>query len=233
LNNISIRLRAVADFINHSVIADIGCDHAYACIYAVASGKADCAYACDVNEGPLSHAAQNIAAHNLTDKIETRLGGGLAPVCGTNAETVIIAGLGGYQIMEILRDGIALMPAVKQLILQPMSEIPEVREYVVTSGFSIESEAIVREGKKFYFIINCAPGRTDAYGEEELLLGRPLVREKNKIFAAYLMSEIKKTRAIIKKIDGNTAKDASLLRRDELVHKLRICEGVLRRNAHV
>jgi len=218
----SLRLAAVADEINRPVIADIGCDHGHVCIYAAVQKKITKAYACDINEGPLARAAENIRARGLADIVETRLGYGLSPVYGAAAETIIIAGLGGWQTIDILKNGLGHTPAVKQLVLQPMSEVPAVRAYVLNAGFVIVNERLVHEQDKYYFILNCEPGNEAVYAKSELLLGRVLLKNKPDIFYAFMASEIEKTKKIIDKIDASGENGQSFTRRDELAERLEI-----------
>ena len=221
------RLAAAVDEIDRPVIADIGCDHGHVCIYAALQKKITKAYACDINAGPLGRAAENIRVFGLSDIIETRLGYGLMPVYGTDAESIIIAGLGGWQTIEILANGLGFMPAAKQLVLQPMSEIPAVRAYVLNANFFIKNERLIHESGKYYFILNCAPGGDAAYTEAELLLGRVTLNNKHDILYDFVASEIKKIKRIIGKIDEAGETGQSFKRRDELAERLEIHEKIL------
>jgi len=224
---ISERLKAAADEIEYPVIADIGCDHAYTAIYAVLSGKAEYAYACDINEAPLRRAAENIKKYGTENKIETKIGAGLSPLFGTNAETVIIAGLGGYLINEILSEGLKYVPGVKQLILQPMSEIPNVRRHLHNAGFRIKNERVIDEEPKYYFILNCAPGYEEPYNDAEYEFGKLNIQHNTKIFVEYLKDETSKTRKIISGIDDDTDSEKTRERKRELIKKIAVMEQLL------
>ena len=102
--DISRRLELVANLVTHNVIADIGTDHGYVPIYLYKQGKIKKAYACDVRTGPLEKCKQNIALYGAEDVIETRLGSGLIPLHPGEAETAIMAGMGGMLIVHILED---------------------------------------------------------------------------------------------------------------------------------
>lgn len=91
--------------------ADIGCDHAYVSIALRERGKAERVLACDVRPGPLEQAKANISRAGLADSIETRLGDGLQPVQTGEAETVILAGMGGELMLRILEGREADFPA--------------------------------------------------------------------------------------------------------------------------
>ena len=101
---LSKRLEMVAGLVTQERIADIGTDHGYVPIYLYKQGRIKKAYACDVRKGPLEKCKKNIALYGAEDVIETRLGSGLTPLRPGEAETAIMAGMGGMLIVHILQD---------------------------------------------------------------------------------------------------------------------------------
>ena len=119
---LSNRLEMVVSMVASSrAAADIGTDHGHVPIELVRRGIVDRAYAMDVRKGPLSKAQENVAAAGLKDKIETRLSDGLQKLNAGEAETVIIAGMGGELVIHILEDGRHMWDTVDQWILSPHS----------------------------------------------------------------------------------------------------------------
>ena len=101
--NITERLKKCGAMVEKgSKIADVGTDHAYLPIYLIKEKKATHAIACDLREGPLENAKKNIKKFGLEEKIETRLSNGLENIKENEADEVIIAGMGGILISEIL-----------------------------------------------------------------------------------------------------------------------------------
>lgn len=150
------RLKLIADLIpKGSILCDVGTDHAYIPIYAVEEGICSRAVAADIREGPVRIAARNVAKHLLQDKIDVRLGGGMQPLKADELGTVVIAGMGGLLITEILRESFDKAKAADYLILQPMNDIETVRQYLYENGFEIDNERIAIEEHKIYNII-CA-----------------------------------------------------------------------------
>ena len=102
---LSKRLKAVAELVTPGQkIADIGTDHAYIPIWLVEEKRAVSAIAMDINQGPLAKAKENIELHGLSSYIETRLSDGMKKLCPNEADSVIIAGMGGGLVMKILED---------------------------------------------------------------------------------------------------------------------------------
>ena len=134
-------------------VADIGCDHGYVSIALVQRGISKRAVACDIKEGPLEHAKKNIAKAGLEDSIDVRLAPGLEAVSSSDAESIVIAGMGMRTIAEILQNDPDMAKNAKYLVLQPQSEVPEMREFLVTNGYNILKNKLMIEKDKFYFAI--------------------------------------------------------------------------------
>ena len=120
--DISKRLELVAGLVTNKVIADIGTDHGYVPIYLYKQGKIKKAYARDVRKGPLEKCKQNIALYGAEDVIEPRLGSGLIPLKPGEAETAIMAGMGGMLIVHILEDSPAVAESLQELVLSNCDE---------------------------------------------------------------------------------------------------------------
>ena len=112
------------------ILADIGTDHAYVPIALVQRQKIKGAIAMDINEGPLARAQEHIRAARLEEYIQTRLSDGAEALLPNEADSILIAGMGGELILHILTEGESVCSTAKELILQPQSEIHKVREYL-------------------------------------------------------------------------------------------------------
>lgn len=134
-------------------IADIGTDHAYIPSYLMSKGLVSEAILTDVNKGPLDNAKSEISKLGFEDRCQLRLGNGLEVVKPGEVDQIIIAGMGGILISEILEAGRSTAIAAEKLILQPMQAQEELRQYLDRSGYEIESEHIVREDFRIYEIL--------------------------------------------------------------------------------
>ncbi len=132
-------------------VADVGCDHGYISIYLVQSGIAASAIAMDVRKGPLSGAKANIEGYGLEKAITTRLSDGLKELSKGEADSLVIAGMGGKLMMRILEDGDPESLGIRLSVLQPQSELSDFRQYLREKGYRILEEKIVFEDGKYYF----------------------------------------------------------------------------------
>lgn len=184
----SDRMIAIVEMIEYISIADIGTDHGYIPIFSCLSGTVMSAIGCDIMPGPLSTAAKNIKSFELDSNIKLRLGNGLEAVKPGEAETIIITGMGGKTIIDILTQGQEVVQKSKQLILSPQSNLPNVRKLVHHFGFVIKNEILMKENNRYYHILSCTKGN-EIYTEEEYLLGKILINKKSLEFLEYLKNE--------------------------------------------
>ena len=145
------RLLACSKFIKkNSNIADIGTDHAYLPIWLIKNNLISHAIACDLREGPLLNAKNNIDKYGLKEYIEMRLSNGLENVNATEVDTIVIAGMGGEIIAKIINDAPWLKNSNKNIILQPMSNDEFLREFLKIQNFEIIDEIAVLSRNKIY-----------------------------------------------------------------------------------
>ena len=211
---LSERLERVVSFVRPCAsAADIGTDHALVPVELVRRGIVKKAIAMDVRPGPLSRAKEQISRAGLSDQIEPRLSDGLAALKPQEAETVIIAGMGGELIIRILTVGRHMWDSVAQWVLSPHSEVFKVRGWLLENGFSIEKEDMVCEDGKYYVLMDVKRAEAETGAETEagegtgaeaglktespardaefvrLLYGDSLIRERNPVLTQYLKEE--------------------------------------------
>lgn len=183
VKNISKRLRKVAGFVPQDAkILDVGSDHAYLPIYLIQQGKISSAIAGEVVEGPYQSAVTNVADNQMSDKISVRLANGLAAFeVEDQIDVIVIAGMGGGLIADILDNGSAKLASVKRLILQPNNREDELRRWLCGHDFQIIEETLVEENGKFYEIIIAEQGKQVLNAVQERF-GPYLMREQSTIF---------------------------------------------------
>ena len=149
---ITARLECIIKYINGNVVADIGTDHAYVPVKLIKDKRANKVIASDIRQGPVDAALRTVKKYNMEDKIEVRLGEGLSTISKTEADVIIIAGMGGELISSILEENIEIARNA-QLILQPMNGQYELRKFLIENNFTIEEEDIAIEGFKVYNVL--------------------------------------------------------------------------------
>lgn len=153
--NIGTRLMCAASMVECCrKIVDIGTDHAYLPSYLVLNGKAEDVLACDIGVMPLKNAEKTVNAFELKDKIALRISDGLKSVSPDEADEIIICGMGGNLIVDILSEARWIKRSGMHLILQPMTHSEDVRRFLCKNGFSIAQEKFVVDNKKIYCCIS-------------------------------------------------------------------------------
>lgn len=190
---LSKRLQLVASFVSPGLkMADVGTDHGYIPIYLVKNGLNPYAYACDVNKGPLQRADEHIRMYGLQNQIETRLGSGLTVLEPGEAESILIAGMGGPLMERLLEERPDVTAQVRELVLSPHSEVDRLRRYLHRNGFRIIKEAMVIDDGKFYTVIKAVHGAEELYTENEYRYGKYLLDRRDEVLADYLADSLRK-----------------------------------------
>lgn len=186
---LSKRLKAVADMVTKgNIIADIGTDHGYVPIYLVKNNICPFAYAMDINEGPIKSAINNIKLEGLEGKIEAIQSNGLEKFKDGMAQSVVIAGMGGDLIVEILKASDKL-DSINELILSPHKRIDLVRKYLHHIGWKIICEEMLIDTGRYYTVIKAVKGKDADYNEVDYQYGKILLDNKNLILRDFLQEE--------------------------------------------
>ncbi|WP_072525486.1 tRNA (adenine(22)-N(1))-methyltransferase [Clostridium sp. Marseille-P3244] len=209
---LSNRMSAVASLVTEGLrLADIGTDHGYIPISLAESGQIPAAIAMDVNNGPLLTAEKNIRVHGLGHRISTRISDGFSALRPGEADTAVIAGMGGALTVRILREGMTVVRSLKECILQPQSEIRMVRAFLLEEGFLFIREVMVKEDGKYYVVMKVKPPsekenhRNDGskiWDETELKYGRLLLENRDPVLEEYLNREKTLCEKILKRLEG-------------------------------
>ena len=183
---LSPRLSAAASFVREgSFIADVGTDHAYLPIYLCSLGKIRGAVASDINEGPVARAQINVTTYHLGRKISVIRADGLSGIEPYSPDDIVICGLGGELIVSIIDKAKWTKDKKIRLILQPMTHADKLRSYLLSEGYKIIAEKLVKEDKIYQIICAEYSGEVYAYSELELIFGKHNIEKKNEIFLEY------------------------------------------------
>lgn len=176
---LSDRLQMIADEIKKGeTVADIGTDHGLLPIFLYESGRCPRVILGDINKGPLEKARENIALHFGADALDDsgnhacggalalRLGSGLEPVAFGETDAVVIAGMGGILMTEILGLDLNHTKSFKKLILQPRNGSHKLRWWLAQNGFTITAEHLVVERKYICEILTVEPDKGFVAGDK-------------------------------------------------------------------
>ena len=166
-------------------VADVGTDHAMVPVWLVQSGRADSVLATDIRSGPLQSAAALVEKTGTGGHIRLMQTDGLAGIGPADADTIILAGMGGETMLAIL----SAAPWTKRdtlLILQPQSKRAALRRWLTDNGYLIEAERLVEDAGRVYPIMRVRGGVSPAYTAAELRLGRLDQIGTDPLFARYL-----------------------------------------------
>jgi tRNA (adenine22-N1)-methyltransferase len=190
--NLSERLIHIINMIPKcNCLADIGTDHGFIPIYSILNNITNYAIASDINVGPINIAQINIHKYNLSGKIQTRVGSGLSTLEKNEADVIVIAGMGGILISEIIQSHIDIARAANWLILQPVQNPEVLRRFLLEAGFNIVDEDIVKDENKYYHIIKAENKPSQKYTNEAYYYtGTKLIEKGNPLIREYIIYKI-------------------------------------------
>lgn len=198
-------------------LADVGTDHGYVPIALVTEGVIPSALAMDVNQGPLDRALQHIQEHQLENYIGTRLSDGVRSLRPGEADSVLIAGMGGALTVRILTEGKEVLDTVKEIILQPQSEIGKVRRFLYDNGYRIVREDMILEEQKYYTVMKAVHGEMQDYTDMDFAYGKLLLEQKHPVLRQYLEEQKAKMEKLLQRLmEQNVSSESTRVRIESL-----------------
>ncbi len=178
---LSKRLLAIANLVDdNSKVVDIGCDHGLVSIYLAMNKQNISIIASDINQNALDNAIKNINKYHLEDKIKVCLSNGLDNI-NDEIDTIIISGMGGHTIIDILTNNQEKLNTVNNIIIQSNNDIEYVRRKIVKLGYCISKEELILDKNIYYTVILFTKGKKK-YTNKEYYFGPILLKENSKIF---------------------------------------------------
>ena len=226
----SARLKLIAGFVTEGyVVADIGTDHGYIPIWLIKADRIPRAIAMDIGKGPLERAQENIKQYGYEDRIETRLSDGLKELRGNEADSVVIAGMGGPLIVSLLEAGKTALNTVKELILSPHTDIYLVRHYLIENGYDIVREEMVYDMGKYYTVMKAVHTEDkrvkSLYDRDKYnyIYGRLLLMERSSVFMGFIKNEKDKLSVIFENLSRSEGADE---KKQEIRERLKYINGL-------
>lgn len=200
---------------NSESVADIGCDHGQVGVELLKSTCVKHIISTDISEKCLKKSEFLFTSAGFKDEYDGRVGDGLKTLENGEVDTIIIAGMGGDLIKEIVTYDRAKTLSFKNFIIQPMTNPDVVRRTFYELGFGIEKDLIVIEGNKYYFLMKFSSSN-DRKLEEDWFYTSSLLRDSVETYKEYLKFNLNKNNAIMAEIKQNSS-EKSDSRVDELI----------------
>lgn len=217
---LSDRLQKIADFIEPGEsTADIGTDHGFLPIALWESGKSPHVILSDINAGPLEKARANINKYYPEKEFDIRIGSGIQTLKPAEVDAIVIAGMGGLLITEIIGDDLEKSKSYRKLILQPRNGQEKLRLWLIKNGFTIEDEVLVKEGKYFCEIILAVPvseNREINVDDIDLEISPILFEKKDPQLVEFIENKIRIEKKVYEAIQNGATKDKTgMLKKSE------------------
>lgn len=211
---LSKRLEAIVNFCDRGkIIADIGTDHGFVPNFLYEQDRTRKIIAADISEKSLKKSLEFSKIRSNEKNIVHVISDGLKNIDG--AENIIIAGMGGVLIADILEKDLEKSKKAEKLILQPMQQVEYLREYLYKKGFTIIDEKIVYEDKKYFqIILSKYTGIKETYNEIDLKISKILRKKKDRALKDFLENKLSSNNYILRNMDIKSLR--SLKRRNEI-----------------
>ena len=223
------RLLKIASLVGENKkIADIGTDHGYIPVYLLNNNKINYAILADVNKGPLENARKEVKHNKLENKVDLRLGSGLEVLKINEVDEIIIAGMGGILISELLNVKKDVSQSVEKLILQPMQAQSELRKYLYNNGYEIINEVLVKEDFRIYEIIEAKYTGKNTVVTDDIYyeVGKKLIENKDDLLEEFLIKKINAYKGLLDKLDGKIGEGIER-KRIETMEKIDKLKGLI------
>ena len=185
------RLRLLADMVPAGAhLADIGTDHGYLPVWLMQQGRIASAIAADIGPEPLAHARRTAAEYGTA--LDLRLCDGLRGIAPHEADTLVMAGMGGETIIQILTDSPWPRTSGCTLLLQPQTKVELLRRWLSENGYACRDERLVWDKGKLYVVLQMAAG--EAFTPEEARLYAGFCLENDPLYGDYLDAQLRRLR---------------------------------------
>lgn len=219
MNYLSERLKAIYNMVPKGSAADIGADHGKLMIALFEGGIIEHGYAVENKKGPYNRLVKALKEKGIEDDVVPLFSDGIKDL-PSGVHTVIIAGMGGNNIIDILKKYPNKTKQIQTLIVDAHTAIPKVRDEVSKMGFIIADEKMVREDDVFYEIIKFVRADIAFYGESDLEFGPILRQEKSATFKEKYESRITEINRLLSMKDLPKSRVEQLYKEKERIQSI-------------
>lgn len=206
---LSKRLEAITKYVpKNSIVADIGTDHGYIPVYLIKNKISKRVIGSDISSGSLEKIQDYVLETQTEEFIDIRLGDGMEVLKPYEVDTVVIAGMGGILMTEILDKDLKLRDSVVRYILQPMVGVKELREYLFSNNFKLIEEDLVFEDEKYYEIMVVEKGIEPSKEEIYFDISDGLIKKEHPLLKDYINFKINKNNIILNNLKSSRSKES-------------------------
>lgn len=206
------RLEEIINLVeDNSIVADIGTDHGIVPYELIKSNKAKKVIASDISEKSLDKLREKLDYLDEPEKIILNVSDGLDNLNEYQVDTIIISGMGGNLIVDILNKNIDVAKSANCLILGANNSLSVLRKFLHDNSFEIIEEVDLFENDKYYQIIKIKVGKQLFSNEYEYEFGKFLIDNKSENLKQYIKQQIENKKTILLNIsekDSDNVKNA-------------------------
>ena len=206
------RLEEIINLVeDNSIVADIGTDHGIVPYELIKSNKAKKVIASDISEKSLDKLREKLDYLDEPEKIILNVSDGLDNLNEYQVDTIIISGMGGNLIVDILNKNIDVAKSANCLILGANNSLSVLRKFLHDNSFEIIEEVDLFENDKYYQIIKVKVGKQLFLNEYEYEFGKFLIDNKSENLKQYIQQQVDSKKTILSNIsekDSDNVKNA-------------------------
>lgn len=221
---LSNRLKKIAELVDFGAsVIDVGTDHGYVPNFLCENKISRDIIATDISKNSLEKSIELTRELGNEKYIRNILANGIVK---ENRDNIIIAGLGGIQIAEIILNSIEISKVSKKLILQPMQKANILRRELNNMGFAIIDEEIIFEDDRYFeIIITRYSGKKESLEEIDFYFSKVLIEKKDKVYLDFLRERKNGIEKILNSFVSDNSRSKN--RREELFNLLKKTEEVI------
>lgn len=200
---LSNRLKKIAELVDFgATVIDVGTDHGYVPNFLCEKNISRDIIATDISKNSLEKSIDLTRERDNEKYIRNILANGIVK---ENRDNIIIAGLGGIQIAEIILNSIEIARSAKKLILQPMQKTNILRRELNNMGFEIIDEEIIFEDDRYFEIILARySGQIKKLEEVDFYFSKSLIEKKDIVYLDFLRERQRELKKILSNINNDS-----------------------------
>lgn len=193
-------------------VADIGCDHGKLTAALLLDGGCERVVAGDISPDCLAKTREIIRRYGLQDRAQVRLGSGLGVLAPGECQGAAILGMGGELMVELLASSPDVAAAMERLVLQPMSGVEELRQWLYENRYHVIEDKLVPLGKRWYQLLCVRKGQApdpwpSGFPGGCWLAGYRTFADRDRLLIPYCREQLMKRQTRLKQAVGTAGEE--------------------------